>query len=443
MTHQHDENTAAQSDLFDRITPSIPRGGSTSGSAKQDSSPAVRRSLKVTSPEDVLAYIECTLGFAPRNSLVVVAFHEQNLGSVLRCDLPDSLQHMARCDTPESVTFMDFGVTEDQELEFIATGRHIGEVVAREPSITSALLMYLADDVTVSDQHALAVMGTAHAMLGAQFGLQGVPIQEVWLLHHKKLWHLRCSATTSCTVQGDDVGDPRATNVYESLNPSRSSVPNHNDQPRNLIFPPELRAPCRQVPDTQTLLTNRPQVVWNWVSMWESHFRDGPKMLDTNEAAQLLAAVEHPAVWQAILATACFDVSTAIRGLVGLGRLPAELAALAALFGNISDGTVVKQGLNGESQRAPDWQRIAQLERLAHQLLPLSDHLSGGALAGFLVWIEWARGRGSIAKSYVYQARQHFPSDQYLMDLEALLQEGIVAGWATRADAAWSSQRAA
>lgn len=166
-------------------------------------------------------------------------------------------------------------------------------------------------------------------------------------------------------------------------------------------------------------------------------------MLDTNEAAQLLAAVEHPAVWQAILATACFDVSTAIRGLVGLGRLPAELAALAALFGNISDGTVVKQGLNGESQRAPDWQRIAQLERLAHQLLPLSDHLSGGALAGFLVWIEWARGRGSVAKRYVYQARQHFPSDQYLMDLEALLQEGIVAGWATRADAAWSSQRAA
>src|SRR5699024_7751759 len=116
-----------------------------------------------------------------------------------------SLYHMARCDTPESVTFMDFGMTEAQELQFNRTGRQLGELIAREPSTTSCLLIYLADDATVSEQQALAVMGTANGVISAQVGLQGILVQESWLIHHETVWHLRCPETTECLVQGEPV----------------------------------------------------------------------------------------------------------------------------------------------------------------------------------------------------------------------------------------------
>ena len=60
--------------------------------------------LKISSPEDVLAYIQCTLGFAAKNSLVVVAFAGRQLSTVVRCDLPQPIQQMVRSDTPECVT---------------------------------------------------------------------------------------------------------------------------------------------------------------------------------------------------------------------------------------------------------------------------------------------------------------------------------------------------
>src|SRR5690625_4188879 len=81
------------------------------------------------------------------------------------------------------------------------------------------LLLYSSDYVTLSDQHALAVVGTANAVISAQFGLQRVPVQESWLIHHNLLWHLRCAATTECIVQGDAIDDPRATRIFQALDP--------------------------------------------------------------------------------------------------------------------------------------------------------------------------------------------------------------------------------
>lgn len=442
MAHHQDDNTA-RSDFFDRITPLIADGRSANHTTTGNSASTSSGPLQVKVPADVLAYIECTLGIEPKNSWVVVAFAHNQLATVVRCDLPESLQNMARCDTPESVTFMDFGMTEAQELEFIAIGRHVGELIAREPSTTSALLLYIAEDVTVSDQHALAVMGTGNAVIAAQFALQGVPVQESWLIHHNKLWHLRCSFTTECTVQGEDIQDPRTRPLYRALNPARSPYPDREATSRKLAFPPETTVAPEEAPDTQGLLAHRPQVVLQWLNLWDDHLRNGPTMLNSDEVAQLLAAVEHPPIRNALLATACFDISTAIRGLVGLKQFPAEIAALAELFGNMSDGTTVREGLEGESERPPDWQRIAQLEQLSRHLLPLSDQHSGGVLAGILVWIEWVRGRGSIAKDYLRQARQRFPDEQYLMILEEFLKQGPVAGWATRVESAWSPQHAA
>lgn len=443
MAQHHEDNTAARSDLFDQPTPPSVSPDSTNRKASHKSSRQVSEPLQVTTPADALAYIECTLGFKPSNSLIAVAFAGNKMSTVVRCDIPESLQHMARCDTPESVTFMDSGMTEPQELQFIDVGRNVGELMARDSSTTSALLIYIADDVTVSDQHALAVMGTANSVISAQFALQGVPVQESWLIHHSKLWHLRCTETAECIIQGENVEDPRTTSIYQALDPAGNIATQEAAQTRQLRFPPDSTVVAHKTQDTDDLLTNRPRMVLKWLSLWDAQLRQGPSMLHTDEVAQLLAAVEHAPIRDALLATACFDLSTAIRGMIGLRRFPAQLAAVAELYGNMSDGTTVRQGLEGESVRAPDWPRIAQLERLSHQLLPLSDQHSGGVLAGIIVWIDWVRGRGSVAFNSLRQARERFPTEQYLVVLEEFLCQGTVAGWATRTDSAWSSQHAA
>src|SRR5699024_12474039 len=115
-----------------------------------------------------------------------------------------------------------------------------------------------------------------------------------------------------------------------------------------------------------------------------------------------------------IAALVCVDCTTAVQGVAPLQKLPSSITAGVDLPPNALDGLTVKDCRTGGSDRAPDWQRIAQPERLCHQLLPLSDARSGGVVAGILVWIEWVRGRGSIAMTYVRQARKHFPAEQSL-----------------------------
>lgn len=439
----HPETFETQPDFFSNSAPlfAVPfpqDSGSTSENPQRNPS-----RLQVSSPADVLAYIQCTLGFEPTNSVAVVAFANNKMSTVVRCDLPEALQNMLRSDTPESVTFMDFGMTETQELQFIDIGRHIGELMAREPSTSSCLLIYLADDVSVSDQHALAVTGTANSVIAAQFGVQGVPVHEAWLMHHATLWHLRCAATTDCVVQGETVDDPKATKVFKTLDPHGSIAAKQKTEARRLLFPPMSIGTSRKEPDTQAILEHRSQVVLNWLTLWDKQLREGPAMLHTDEVADLLTALEHPPIRDAILATACFDVPTAIRGMVALGQFPAQLATLAKVHNSLSDGMTVKDCLKGRSGRVPDWIRIGELERLCHQLLPLSDAHSGGAVSGVLVWIEWVRGRGSIALNYVRQARKYFPTEQFLVVLEGFLRQGTVAGWATRMETAWTPQHAA
>ena len=439
----HPESFETQPDFFSNSAPFFAVSASRNGLSSRNEAPRDPHRIQISSPAEVLAYIQCTLGFEPTNSLAAVAFANNKMSTVVRCDLPEALQHMLRSDTPESVTFMDFGMTETQELQFIDIGRHIGELMAREPSTSSCLLIYLADDVTVSDQHALAVLGTANAVITAQFGVQGVPVNESWLMHHHTLWHLRCAATTDCVVQGEAVDDPKATKIFQTLDPLGSTAAKHKSEARRLLFPPASTGTPRREIDTPALLEYRPQVVLNWLTLWDKQLREGPAMMHSHELAELLSALEHPRIRDAILATACFDVPTAIRGMVALGQFPGQLATLANLHNSLSDGITVKDCLKGQSERVPNWTRISELERLCHQLLPLSDAHSGGVVAGLLVWIEWVRGRGSIALSYGRQARKHFPTEQFLGVLEGFLRQGTVAGWATRTETAWTPQHAA
>ncbi|HIW46779.1 MAG TPA: DUF4192 domain-containing protein [Candidatus Yaniella excrementigallinarum] len=406
-----------------------------------DKNPAAN-SVRATSPEDLLAYVQCTLGFRPKNSFIVVALAGQQLSTVVRCDLPESLQYMLRSDTPECVTYMDLGLTEAQELQMFDTGRYVSQLMAKEPSTTSCVVVYLPDNVTVSDQQALSVAGSINSIIAAQFRIQQIPVEESWFIHHDTLWHLRCAATTDCAVQGRDVGNPELTQMFRTLDPQRVTSVHAAGKVRQLIFPPVQDGQSLQ-PKNHNVLANRPKLVLNWLKLWDDNVSNGPRMLDSRHVADMLTSLVHPQVREAVQALACFDTTTAIRGMLTLDRFPAQIGAVANLQKSVPDGVAVKDAMYGQSDRGPDWHRVGKLERLCHQLLPLADVQTGGVVAGILVWIEWIKGRGSIAMNYVQQAREHYPAEYLLITLERYLRDGKVAGWATRTESAWSPQHAA
>ena len=411
----------------------------------QESSPASKaivNSVRATSPEDLLAYVQCTLGFCPKNSFLVVAFAGEQLSTVVRCDLPESLQYMLRSDTPECVTYMDLGLTEAQQLQMLDIGRHISQLMVKEPSTTSCVVVYLADNVTVSDHQALSTVGSINSIITNQFELQQIPVEESWLIHHDTLWHLRCAATTECVVQGRSLGNPELTQIFRTLDPQRVTSVQATEKVRRLIFPPVQDGQSLR-PNNQNILANRPELVLNWLKLWDDNVSNGPRMLESRQVDDMLTSLVYPQIREAVQALACFDPTTAIRGMLTLGRFPAQIAAIADFHKSVSDGLAVKDAMQGQSDRGPDWYRVGQLERLCHQLLPLSDSQTGGVVAGILVWIEWIKGRGSVAMTYVQQAREHYPTEYLLVTLERYLREGKVAGWATRTESAWSPQHAA
>lgn len=403
----------------------------------------IPRRMQVSAPEEVLAYVQCTLGFCPTDSLVIVAFANRQLSTVIRCDLPSPLQKMLQSDTLESVTFLDFGLTETQELQLVELGRHLGQLMARESNTTGCLLIYLPASVSVSDHYALAATGTVNAMITAQFGIQKVPVEESWLIQRQRLWHLRCAVTTDCVIQGQELGDPEATEIFESLDPHGQTRQQAQPAARALMFPPTSNFNSRRLSDTQSLLEQRPKIVLNWLQSWEDRLSSGPTMLHSDQVAQLLSALEHPRLRDAVLGIACFDFSTALQGMIALGHFPSQIVVVSGLHSNVQDGLSLRDCLRGQSNRSPDWQRVAALERLCRQLLPLSDSYSGGVVAGLLVWIEWVRGRGSLAMDYLRQARKHHPTERFLVVLESFLHQGLVAEWATRTDSAWTPRHAA
>ena len=102
----HPESFETQPDFFSNSAPFFAVSASRNGLSSRNEAPRDPHRIQISSPAEVLAYIQCTLGFEPTNSLAAVAFANNKMSTVVRCDLPEALQHMLRSDTPESVTFM-------------------------------------------------------------------------------------------------------------------------------------------------------------------------------------------------------------------------------------------------------------------------------------------------------------------------------------------------
>jgi len=93
--------------------------------------------------------------------------------------------------------------------------------------------------------------------------------------------------------------------------------------------------------------------------------------------------------------------------------------------------------LLGLAPAAPDWPRLAGLDRV---LVGLGKCGGGEARAAALTargWIEWCRGRGSFADALFTEAADEQPGYRLAELLAELVRRGTLCGWAARSDSAW------
>ena len=93
--------------------------------------------------------------------------------------------------------------------------------------------------------------------------------------------------------------------------------------------------------------------------------------------------------------------------------------------------------LLGLAPAVPDWGRMARLDRVLAQLCADSGPEARAAGLTGRGWIEWCRGRGSIADALFRQAQQEYPGYRLAELLAELAVRGTLCGWAARREAAW------
>ncbi|WP_246848471.1 DUF4192 family protein [Pseudarthrobacter sp. NIBRBAC000502772] len=134
--------------------------------------------------------------------------------------------------------------------------------------------------------------------------------------------------------------------------------------------------------------------------LWSS-LLDNKEEPTTAQLAQVLAHVQSPELRDRLLAD-----------MPGLD-LPMELV------------------LFGESDAAPDWDRIDTAEALLRQLYSVAAPKHAAAPLTVLGCIAWWKGKGSFASDLMDLARSFDPDYRLARLMSQMLGCGLVAGWAT------------
>ncbi|KAD3633217.1 DUF4192 family protein [Arthrobacter yangruifuii] len=93
---------------------------------------------------------------------------------------------------------------------------------------------------------------------------------------------------------------------------------------------------------------------------------------------------------------------------------------------------LVGQGIN-----APDWTLLDRAHAVFTDLVPVAGGDSKAALLSLLAWMEWARGRGSRAQIYLEHALEARAGYRLALLLRELLGTGILPDWTRSRTGSW------
>lgn len=424
-------------------------------------SPSRRPTVKAMDVADLISYIHHTLGYPPRNSLTALSLAGNRLGAVLRCDW----------DPAAVVTWRAHSAYARQCADHLANDRRADGCVAvlfRDGPADSADAGPL-DDPTTESERLLAVA------LDREFAEAGLPMREMWLVARGRVWHVDCPRPAACSGHGTPLSRVETSVINASLilegslvleEPADSGLP----APAGCLSP-DLTAAVVQIaglgvaapapgddpgdrddPDDPgdpadwsdpDALPQREDEMADalaaWLEGWD-HVLSGGALPRDPYGRALLAAGLLRAEWRdCLLAAATFSLERAVSGATWLGTVPRSVAELLGAEPREVNGVLFASVILAASRRGPDWERISRLRAACAELLPEVAGAVASALRCLVAWIEWARGRGSVAGRVLEECRRDDPGYPLGELLGEIVDRGMLSGWASRRETAWSA----
>jgi hypothetical protein len=384
-----------------------------------DPPPSTPLRVRAVEPVDLVSYIQHTLGFVPRNSITAITLAGRDLGAVLRCD-------------------WDPALTDDWDTLSGYAGQVAGYLTADERADGS--LVFLFRDSTGSPGPDDDSDGLLADALDLELAAVGLPVQEAWLVADGRLWHLDCPGLAACTAHGSEV----ARTEISALNTAfilEGSVVEDEPQARGLPAPadrisPALLEAVRRLGGPG--VAGRPLA--QWLQAWERVLDGAELPADPAGRAWLLGGLVDVHLRDTLVATASFTLDRAVSGAAWLHALPQEVAETLGVSSREVNGVLYSSVLMATSRRAPDWDRIARLHRACESLLPEAAGEAASAARCLVAWVEWARGRGSVAGRIIEECRRADPDYPLGRVLGEVVDRGILSGWARQRSTAWSAR---
>lgn len=441
--------------------------------------------LKITGPEDILGFIPHSLGYWPANSLVAMTMQGKRLGATLRVDLPDA----SRCRGPGLAAFartvrdyLESDDAADGTLLAFFTGApadaEAGDPVddATEDATDSAAGEPGADPaVDPAPDLALdpAVLARLLRELERTLGRAGLPVRDAWLVGERYWRNAFCADPSCCAPPGRPIEEIRNSRLNAELVFRGSSVgaaPGRSAPAAlpELGEPAVLEAEEGWAREFSGRWRDRAQfgaVLDVWQRVFDAGGRQSARAAKAREAALpaglagYLRASLRVAAWRdAVLVMAAAGRDAAEAGAEEFGMFdggpgnPAALPGLDGLPVAESAGTPEEAGpagaaaaetpgygdvLLGLAPPAPDWGRLAELDRVLRQLGNCGGGEARAAALTARGWIEWCRGRGSFADALFTAAGAEQPGYRLAELLAELGRRGTLCGWARRREAAW------
>ncbi|QDY91369.1 DUF4192 family protein [Arthrobacter sp. UKPF54-2] len=438
--------------------------------------------LKITGPEDILGFIPHSLGYWPANSLVAMTLQGKRLGATLRVDLPEP----SRCRGPALAAFART-VRDYLEADEEADGALLAIFSAPEGAADDGAEGDTADDGGpdagggVPDGDIAPSLARLLAELERTLGAAGLPVRDAWLIGARYWRNAHCTDPSCCAPPGRPIEEIRNSRLNAELVFRGSSVgaaPGRSARGRPAAGgtpapdePAALEAEQGWAREFSGRWRNRAQfhaVLEVWERVLESANRPAGNTAGRQSAGVPAAALQAGlagylratlcvAPWRdAVLVMAAAGRAAAEAGAEKFGVFdagPDEAAPLPELDGfpvaapapGPAPGEAPTAGetpgygdvLLGLLPPAPDWARLAGLDRV---LVFLGGCGGGEAKAAALTgrgWIEWCRGRGSFADALFSAADAEQPGYRLAELLAELGRRGTLCGWARRRDAAW------
>lgn len=391
---------------------------------------------------DLIIYIRHVLGFIPQKSIVLVAVENDVLSAVLRVNLPPS------------------GCTGDQLRDFLT------DVVAPYQGMHESgyLLMVVFDDDQLSEEN----LNQRHQSLITQAvnsDRSNPCITDVFCATPQQVWGVFPEVTdeedispealevnpltTYLTVEGfsahdnvQEAVDRMRTGPWPRMHAIRSAIKNNLKQRHTVIegFSNDL--------DFVRFVYQRMEKWEYWINRVSKssaptrHDKDGSGIRKyRSEAVNLVTDLAHVRIRDLVLLLAHFEFPTMVAASSQHYLETDDRQTLLSEIGvseecmiseEAWDPRFLSKALTGSTDTAPCWERNSALNALLRELLPIAGGDSRQAILGILGWLEWTRGRSSLAMAYLDKAIREDSNYRFTQLFRTLLSTGKISEWATR-----------